>query len=146
MIDIIPYEAGHMLSLLKSGVIECGVSDSGGEFLRNLALSRETCRSNTGLLDGELAACYGVEKLWPGVAEFWAFFSPSVELKSIEVSRKIAEEIDRLSHGYHRVQAHVRKDFVQAVRMMEWLGFDKECLCTQFAQDKCDCYQFVRIS
>ncbi len=146
MIDLIPFEAGHMLTIIQEGVIECGIRAAANDFVRETALHREgEGRSMTGIEDGKVLGCYGVDLLWPGVAEFWAMFSPDIEKRSIEVCRLIKSEVDRLAEDYHRVQSHVRFDFWSALRMMQWLGFREECLCRKFTQDGADCYQFARI-
>ncbi len=146
MIDLIPFEAGHMIKLIGEGVIECGVRSVDSEIVRRLATEREAeGNAMTGLDDNTVLGCYGIDEMWPGVGEFWALFSPDIIARSIEVCRLIKSEVERMSIEYHRVQCHIRNDFYSSLRMIQWLGFNEDCICKKYTQDSADCYQYSRV-
>jgi len=147
MIDLVKFEAKHMISLIENGVIECGIRAESNDYVRNIAKERESeGTSMTGIEDGTILGCYGVDELWPGVGEFWAMFSPAIKDRSMEVCRLIASEVDRMAAKFHRVQCHVRTDFFASLRMIQFLKFEEECICRKYTQDGSDCFQYSRVA
>jgi len=144
MIELVPFEAKHMIELFGNGVIECGVQAVDLEVVKRLANEREQEGLAMTGLDNGVLGCYGIDELWPGVGEFWAMFSPEIAPRFIEVCRLIKSEVDRLSSQYHRVQCYIRGDFYPSLRMIQWLDFDEECICKKYTRDGADCYQYSR--
>ncbi len=144
MIELVPFEAKHMIELFGNGVIECGVQAVNNDYVNRVALEREQEGLAMTGLDNGVLGCYGIDELWPGVGEFWAMFSPDIADRQFEVCRLIKSEIERLGEKYHRVQCHIRSDFYASLRMVQWLDFNEECICEKYTQDGVDCYQYSR--
>lgn len=101
----------------------------------------------TGLVDGRIVGLGGITILWDGVGEGWLILTKDVLTRKVESYRCIYRLMLKLieENKLRRIQAHVRTDFRQAIKMIEALGFEREGLLREFCPDKCDVYMYARI-
>lgn len=103
--------------------------------------------SYTGLIDGKIVGVGGVTVLWEGVGEGWLILTKDV-LKHkttaynciYRMTKKIIEECNLT-----RIQAVVRVDFPQAMKMMERLGFRREGYLRKYCPDGCNVWLYGRV-
>ena len=80
-------------------------------------------------------ACSGIVKITEGVYEAWAFFGKTFKKYGLSIARAIKSEVDNLE--FVRLQAYADKDFRDARRFLEFLGFKKEAeLKHYYGKDK----------
>jgi hypothetical protein len=149
MIDVVDFKAEHLIGILHEGAVECGVIESPGDGVLSLAMSREntaTCWS--GFAGDKLWACGGVDILWAGVGEAWAFFSPAIKENPLAITRAVKKIlVDYLQNlDLHRIQCHVRHNLKPAVRFVQALGFEQEGINRRFTHDKVDCLEFAMVT
>lgn len=100
----------------------------------------------TAMVDGEIIACAGVVKLWPGVGEAWMMVSGVVEKYPVFFHRTVKRILNRIQEKYqlHRIQGTVRADFEKGHHWIETLGFRCEGLQRMFGADRADHYRYAR--
>ncbi len=112
-----------------------------------LAVPPENCW--TFLVDGKIWAIGGYVVLWPGVGEIWMmtakdFKDRITEMKALFVIRtKVQQFID--DGDLRRTQAVIRADFPQAIKMIEFLGFQREGYFREYYPDGCDAIPYVKL-
>lgn len=141
-----PFKVQDMLDVIAKGIMECNVRSDGSNDLRELAEARESSgTARTGMIDGEVAGCAGVDLLWPGVGEIWLLLSHLPEEKSVAAVLLLKRWLSYLinENKLHRLQCHVRCDFAKAVKLVEYMGFQSEGIARQFTHDKMDCISYA---
>jgi RimJ/RimL family protein N-acetyltransferase len=81
--------------------------------------------SYSAFVDGQLVACGGLVKMWPGLAEAWIAVTPYAQQHTTFILRTTKLYLDdRMKrHALNRLEAHIREDFILARRFCSWLGF-----------------------
>lgn len=103
----------------------------------------------TYLVEGNIWAVGGYVVLFEGVGEIWViliedFLSIVSATTAIRTIRnQVAGFI--LEGNLRRIQARVRVDFPEAIKMIESLGFKREGLLKEYAPDKKDMYIYGRV-
>ena len=96
--------------------------------------------------NGELWGVGGVVILRPGVGEFWAMLTENFKehVSSREAVTEISDQVNALGvkHDLVRSQAIVRVDSPVAIRMIEWLGFEREGRLRKYILNKLDAYMY----
>lgn len=69
-------------------------------------------------------ACVGVNQFWADRGEAWAVFEMGLERDFLPLFLKIKRQLSRVS--LRRIEARVDRNYVQAHRLVEALGFDLE--------------------
>ncbi len=83
----------------------------------------------TGKLDGRTEGIGGIMRIYTGVGEAWLFFNPVLRMHIKTIIKKLREEIDEaFSSGYWRIEAECQADVKENVRLLEHLGFKRECV------------------
>lgn len=79
-------------------------------------------------VDGELIVIAGINILWPGVGEAWAFLGGSYRKYGLFINRSVRKYLNEIAFGYklERVQATVKKGHWVAIEWIDWLDFDYE--------------------
>lgn len=96
---------------------------------------------------GEVLACGGAVRFWPGVGECWCWAGAGVERCAVAFARlagRVVQSLER-EHGFHRLQMHVRVDAVRANRFASHLGFTLEGRCPGFGPDQSTHHLYGRI-
>ena len=104
----------------------------------------------TTLFDNVIVAVGGCQVRWIGVAVFWLMLTADCKkngMYGVFAIRAIRDKIKELivMNDLARAEAYVRPDFIEAVKMIEFLGFEKECTMKKFFPDKTDAYLYARI-
>lgn len=85
----------------------------------------------TGLVDGDRAACAGVQLLsWPGVGKAWALIGSQAFQHPIFLTRAVVRGLLQIidDHQLVRVEADVLATGRAACRWLEYMGFESEGL------------------
>ncbi len=95
---------------------------------------------------GQIVACVGILSMWPGVAEAWCLASPLAGKWAAGLTRAVLWELHLLEECrcLHRIQAHVRRGRRDAVRWLEYMGFEFEGLCLEYGSDREHYYRYAR--
>lgn len=104
--------------------------------------------SYTGVLNGHLIGSGGVVPMWDGVAEAWFVGSWRLSKNRFAAVRTLQKTMLELmdANAINRLQAHVRADTPEAVRFIEFLGFEREGLLREYGPDRTDHYVYARFS
>lgn len=93
-----------------------------------------------------LIACAGLDLMWPGVAQAWAMFMPSIpQYYPQSIVRSIRRHLAGLieEHSLWRVEAHAHAGTPMACKLLEVLGFHREVLKRKYGPDKSDFWLYA---
>ena len=113
-----------------------------------LAMVKESCLSAyTAMLESKVFMIGGVYGLWKGVGEAWFVMSSMAYEKPFAVAKHSSLLLDHVQeeNDLKRIQASVHTNDKQAVRYVEWLGFENEGLMKKYGPDGSDYYRFARV-
>jgi hypothetical protein len=135
-ISEVPFHPGHIMLL--------GLSPEDMRWIKNpmdtFAKQAASGVSTTILIDGRVAFCGGVTKVWPGVGEAWLMSSDLARRNPLLLTktarRFIASAMDALA--LHRVQCFVDTSDQRAVRWPPALGFQHEGTLRRYGFDGSD--------
>jgi hypothetical protein len=100
-------------------------------------------------LDGYLVAGAGMDETWPGVGYAWLVVIPGAqEWCARALARALKRHLPRLIHTHRlwRVEANVHCQLSRALRLVEWLGFKRECIKEKWGPDGKDYHQYALIT
>ena len=111
----------------------------------DLPTPEENCY--TGLVDGKIMGVGGVIVLWEGVGEAWLILSKDILEMKIATYLCIKEMVERMISecNLRRIQAVIRTDYPQAIKMIEALGFKREGLLEEYLPDKCNAFMYAKL-
>ena len=113
-----------------------------------LGMVKESCLSAyTAMLESKVFMIGGVYGLWKGVGEAWFVMSSMAYEKPFAVAKHSSLLLDHVQeeNDLKRIQASVHTNDKQAVRYVEWLGFENEGLMKKYGPDGSDYYRFARV-
>lgn len=113
------------------------------------AMMKETCLSAyTALLESKVFMIGGVYGLWENVGEAWFVMSSIAYKKPFAAAKYSSLMLDHVQDdaGLKRIQASVHTNDQQAIRYVEWLGFENEGLMKKYGPDGSDYYRFARVA
>tara|TARA_B100001013_G_scaffold314834_1_gene221512 strand:+ start:284 stop:727 length:444 start_codon:yes stop_codon:yes gene_type:complete len=145
---VIPYEEWHF-NMLKLEGPEKRMLDNYGDNLPNVLKNLKYFGATFSWLDNKkIIGICGVIPYWTGVGEAYMFLSPEFKKKKIRCIKDIKYYLNLLTKQFkfHRVSCYVIKDFKEAVRLAEFLGFETEAELKQFGPNKEDYYLMRRIT
>lgn len=115
-----------------------------------LTVPEENCY--TSIFQGDIVSVGGVIVLREGVGEFWLMLTANCKKNNIYrviALAAIVEKMEELinNNNLKRVQAIIRTDFPQAIKMIKVLGFVNETPegMKNYFPDGCDAYLYARI-
>lgn len=105
----------------------------------------------TALWNGEIVGVGGVTILWEGVGDFWIILSKNAErdgVHGIIALSAISQRVDKIIKKYklHRAQAAIRTNFPRAIKMIEYLGFEREGLLRGYCPDGGDVWMYAKLN
>ena len=141
---IIPYEACHAWQIVRR--------EEDNEFYEHpkyYQWSRTNQMSGpavTCVFKNVIVCCFGIRLFWEGSGEVWAIFCRDIR-KYARAHYYVRFYLEETIEEYNltRVQARARTDFPEAIRYLEYLGFERECLMRKFGPSRKDYYSYVRI-
>ncbi|MEN6641782.1 MAG: hypothetical protein ABFE08_04990 [Armatimonadia bacterium] len=90
-------------------------------------------------------ACYGVRSIYPGVADGWGLVAPGLSrAERFHLGRAAVRFMARMLTQYHRVEARVRVDFPEALKVPLLLGMTPEGRVACYDADGTDHILFGR--
>ena len=104
----------------------------------------------TAIFQDKIVGVGGTIIHWKGVAEVWLILTADCRkdgahgLIALGAIKDKMEELLKINN-IRRAQATVRADFPQAIRMIEFFGFEREGLLRQYCPDKGDAYRYAKI-
>ncbi len=146
--EIRPFKASDLVWIMAEGVKEFGLRFLPDEQIDELAQTREdNGKCITGLVDGVIVGCGGIDLMWPGVGEVWLMLSYEVDkypIRSYEVIQQgLAELIEH--NDLKRTQCWCREGFAAAHTLLRHLNFKVEGKAQAYAPDGKDCYLYALI-
>ena len=103
----------------------------------------------TGVHNGVIWGVGGVVVHWEGMGEFWLMLTKGFnkDLSGSTILREIMSFVeDKIEeHNLHRAQAVIRFDYVEAIKMIEFLGFEREGVLRNYLPGPKDAYMYSRI-
>jgi len=113
------------------------------------AMMKETCLSAyTAMQESRVFMIGGVYGLWDNVGEAWFMMSKyayDMPRSAAKYSSLLLDHVQE-DNDLQRIQASVHADDKQAIRYVEWLGFENEGLMKKFGPDGSDYYRFARVA
>lgn len=97
----------------------------------------------TALGEKGIYAVGGIIQMWEGSYEVWSMFSVHTNRAGLSLAKAIKKGINKIKKG--RLQAYVDVDFTEAIRFIEWLGFEREATLKQYGLGGKDNYIYARI-
>ena len=100
----------------------------------------------TALMDGEVIGVGGIVMLWEGVAEGWILLAEEVLDFKVATYKCLVRMVDKAikDNNLRRLEAVIRTDFPQAVKMAERLGFNREGKKIGYCPDGQDVWIYAR--
>lgn len=113
-----------------------------------MQIPKENCY--TIIFEGHIVGVGGLIILWEGVGELWLMLTADCKkhgLYGLIALSAIKDKIEELieNNNIRRAQAVIRTDFPQAIKMIEFFGFEREGLLKQYCPDKGDIYMYGRL-
>jgi hypothetical protein len=131
LISEVPFHPGHIMLLgtPQEGWITDPMQTFGAQARAGLA--------TTLLINGRVACCGGVARLWPGLGEAWMLPAELARTEPLALTRRakrfIASSMDALT--LHRVQCFCKTLDHRAVRWAPALGFQREGTLRRYGAD-----------
>lgn len=151
-LELVPYKAEHAIEIIRQQAKQPGGLEA-MELVQQWAKAKESKGpALSGFVEGSLVGCGGLEICWPGVAEGWCLFAKDINKYDFTTRLGFARTIKLKLNEWVvvnklvRVQAPMRVDFLEGIRMVEWLGFECEGRLRKFHPDRCDAFMFGRIT
>lgn len=97
--------------------------------------------------DGEILCVGGIHWYWPKVGEAWVALHKNAMKKGYKFFRATKEIFSKLLEveDWHRVQACVRANWPEAVKIVETLGFEREAKLRKYCDDGSDAYLYAMV-
>ena len=126
------------------------------DFMADNTISRGVQKSDPGRTsyvytlerEGEILGVGGFRLITPTTAWCWVDLTHLAGKYIITGMRILEEQINKFvkEHNLRRLQAYVQHDFPEAIRLIEYLGFEKEFEkpMKNFVDDK-DAYMYIRL-
>ena len=104
----------------------------------------------TVIYESAIVAVGGLQVRWEGVGLLWLMLTADCKkygIHSLLALEAIKEKMEHLikKNNLWRAEAAVRTDFLQAIKMIEFFGFEREGLMRKYYPDKTDSYLYARI-
>ena len=104
----------------------------------------------TGIFESEIVGVGGVQVKWEGVGLFWLMLTAKCrkqDMFGIIALHALRDKVDELieKNNLWRAIAEVRADFPKAIGMIEFFGFERDCLMEYHCPDKGHAYLYSKI-
>lgn len=106
------------------------------------ALARH--ESVTVMIDHRVVACAGVVRIWEGRGELWALIAGDIGPAGMQHLHFRARAWLR-NTVWRRLEAHCDKEFLEAHRWLQLLGFIYEGPLAKYTPDGRDCVRYARV-
>ena len=102
------------------------------------------------IFEGKLVAVGGVQIKWQGVGLFWLILTADCKkdgFYGVLALSAVKQKTDHLieKNGLWHAQATVRPNFLEAIKMIEFLGFKRKCLMEKYCPDGGDSYLYIKV-
>ena len=138
MLNIVPFKKEHIEEIET----KYHFPDSS-----KMAFTSETAMvAYTGLMNNGIFAIGGVYQLWQGVAEAFFIMSAKAYDKPFTAAKYSRAMLDHIQeeNQFNRLQASVNCNDEEAVRFINWLGFENEGIMKKYGLDGSDYYRYAR--
>lgn len=96
--------------------------------------------------NGHLIVAGGIFEIWPGMGEAWLIPSDKIKNYKLKMIKTLRQHMDKIiqEDNLVRLQASVREDFETAHRFIEFMGFKREGLMTNYGPDGANHFLYAR--
>ena len=125
MVELIEYLPEHAEQIVAEGDTDPSINI--GNLPANWATIRKGSPAMTGVADGRIVGCSGLEIWWPGMAEGWCVFVKDIYKYKMGLrllKNKFYTWMDE--YKINRIQAPLRADFEDGKKLAVFLGFECE--------------------
>ncbi len=143
------FKADDMVQILEGGVKEQSLKFLPNDHIESVAKDREANgKCITGLVDGVIVGCGGIEDILPDVAEVWVLLSYQVDNYPIHVFEVIRDGLQKLieDNNLRRVESWCRVNFAKGHTLLRHLNFKVEGKALGRAFDGTDMILYARIN
>ena len=104
----------------------------------------------TTIYEGHVVAVGGLVVYWEGVGLFWLMLTADCKkwgFHGVLALDAIKDKVEYLieKNNLRRAQATVKPDFPEAIKMIEFLGFKRDCLMECYCPDGSDSYLYSKV-
>ena len=141
-------EINDILWLVEHGVKEAGMTANTTEHMRALAQQRvEQGTGITGIVNGKIVGCAGIDILWEGVGEAWCLLSMETDKFPIKTFLTIKDGLAWLieDNNLRRVQAFGDVGFHRAHTLFKHLGFKPEGIARKYLPNGNDAILYAKV-
>lgn len=136
MIRLIDFEPDHAEELFT---LNTSLATADHKFLKRRWIEnmKREDRSFTLIDNGHLIVAGGIFEIWPGMGEAWLIPSDKIDNYKLKMIKTLRRHMDKIiaEDNLVRLQASVREDFPVAHRFIEFMGFKREGLMTNYGPD-----------
>jgi len=144
-LEIVSYKAEHALEIIK-GQAKQPTLEINEQTIEWAKMKENRGPAVTGIYEGRIIGCGGLEIIYAGFAEGWCLFVADIGEYGFmpkAVKRILAAWIEE--YKLIRIQAPLRVDFPEGIRFAEWLGLEYEGLLRKYHADHSDARMFALI-
>ena len=104
----------------------------------------------TVIYEGQIVAVGGLQVKWEGVGLLWLMLTRDSKkhgIHGLRALQAIGDKMDYLieENKLWRAEAVIRVDFLAAIRMIKFFGFQREGTMRQYMPDKSDAYLYSKV-
>ncbi len=135
------FKAKDMIFIIENGIKEFDLKTMSEDHIKELAQARENNgQCITGVVDGRIVGCGGIDLMWKGVGEVWIMLVSEVDKYPVKAYEVIRDGLDKLikDNNLWRVQAWGRIGFDASHTLFRHLNFVPEGIARKYGHDGTD--------
>jgi len=142
---VVPFESWHLKWVELNPIAASSIIQSPYTFEEQAQALAQISEGYTGLREGKVVACAGVNLLWTGVFDLWMYLGIETFSEKRKALRIFSEFLDELAirRKMHRLQAVVQSNYKEGRRMAKFFGFKEEGEMPNFGPEK---ETFIRVA
>jgi len=135
---VVPFESWHLNWVEFNSIALANVNHSEYTIEEQAQALAQISEGYTGLREGKVVACAGINLLWTGVFDLWMFLGIETFSEKRKALRIFSEFLDELAirRKIHRLQSVVLEDFKEGRRFAKFFGFKEEGTMKNFGPEK----------
>lgn len=146
MLRFVPFEPAHVAAIVAAQPHLATIAPAAAwaPVLRDNGLAETALAEEAGR--PRIAGCGGILHQWPGRAIAWALIGRTKPQEWTAIVRRMKTIIAGAEAGsVWRLEAQANADFAPGCRLLELLGFERECLARRYTPAGGDAFFYVRV-